>query len=157
MTATENALDLARTRAAEWRDMTDRIKRVLVDRLELPIPHEWITDDQPLFGRGLELDSLDALELSMAIDQEFGTPVYEENTSQFGSVSAFLRYLLQKQAELPPEEAQRLKEAIVERTGMSADAADAILARQATEAAEAPEAASATEATQATEPATPPA
>jgi acyl carrier protein len=104
-------------KATEWRDMTGRVKSVLVDRLELPIPADWITDDQPLFGRGLELDSLDALELSMAIDQEFGTPVYEENTSLFGSVSAFLGYLIQKQEELPPEEAQRLKALVIEKTG----------------------------------------
>ena len=106
-------------RAAEWGDITGRVKRVLTDRLELPIPHDWITDDQPLFGRGLELDSLDALELSMAIDQEFGTPVYEENTSLFGSVSAVLLYLLDKQRELPPEDAERLRQQILARTGPS--------------------------------------
>ena len=110
-------LAAAVAKATEWRDMTDRVKRVLVERLELPIPFQWITDDQPLFGRGLELDSLDALELSMAIDQEFGTPVYEENTSLFGSVSAFLGYLITKQEELPPDEAQRLKELALSKTG----------------------------------------
>jgi acyl carrier protein len=115
-TTTTNELDQAVAQAAEWRDMTNRVKKVLVDRLELPIPAEWITDDQALFGRGLELDSLDALELSMAIDQEFGTPVYEENTALFGSVSAVLLYLLDKQAELPPEEAARLREAILAAT-----------------------------------------
>lgn len=116
-TDTNTALEKATAQAAEWRDMTGRVKSVLVERLELPIPAGWITDDQPLFGRGLELDSLDALELSMAIDQEFGTPVYEENTSLFGSTSAFLDYLLQKQAELPPDEAQRLRAEIIEKTG----------------------------------------
>jgi acyl carrier protein len=121
MTITTDALDQAVAKAAEWRDMTTRVKKVLVDRLELPIPAEWITDDQALFGRGLELDSLDALELSMAIDQEFGTPVYEENTSLFGSVSAVLTYLLEKQNELPPEEAKRLKDAILAATGGPAD------------------------------------
>jgi acyl carrier protein len=114
---TDAAVAAAVAKATEWRDMTDRVKRVLVERLELPIPSDWITDDQPLFGRGLELDSLDALELSMAIDQEFGTPVYEENTSLFGSVSAFLGYLIQKQEELPPEEAQRLKALALSKTG----------------------------------------
>jgi acyl carrier protein len=120
-TPPEGTLEAAVAQATEWRDLTGRVKRVLVDRLELPIPYQWITDDQPLFGRGLELDSLDALELSMAIDQEFGTPVYEENTSLFGSVSAFLGYLIAKQEELPPEEAQRLKELALSKTGGAAD------------------------------------
>jgi acyl carrier protein len=121
-TTTSSELDQALAQAAEWRDMTTRVKKVLVDRLELPIPAQWITDDQALFGRGLELDSLDALELSMAIDQEFGTPVYEENTALFGSVSAVLTYLLDKQAELPPEEAARLREAIIQATGGDTEA-----------------------------------
>ena len=114
-------LQAAIATAAEWRQMTTRVKKVLVDRLELPIPYQWITDDQPLFGRGLELDSLDALELSMAIDQEFGTPVYEENTSLFGSVSAFLGYMLSKHAELPPEEAEQMRVAIMQKAGLSAE------------------------------------
>jgi acyl carrier protein len=114
-------LDAAIAKAAEWRQMTDRIKEVLVDRLELPIPYQWITDDQALFGRGLELDSLDALELSMAIDQEFNVPVYEENTSLFGSVSAFLGYMLSKQDELPPEEAARMRSMILEKAGLPTD------------------------------------
>jgi acyl carrier protein len=121
-TTTSSELDQALAQAAQWRDMTTRVKKVLVDRLELPIPAQWITDDQALFGRGLELDSLDALELSMAIDQEFGTPVYEENTALFGSVSAVLTYLLDKQAELPPEEAARLREAIIQATGGDTEA-----------------------------------
>jgi acyl carrier protein len=106
--AANGTLDAAIATAAQWRDMTDRVKRVLVDRLELPIPHQWITDDQPLFGRGLELDGLDALELRAAVDQEFGTSVDEEDTSLFGSVSAFVGYLIGRQEELPPQEAQRL-------------------------------------------------
>ena len=119
--APTSALDEAIAKSAEWRQMTDRIKEVLVDRLELPIPYQWITDDQALFGRGLELDSLDALELSMAIDQEFNTPVYEENTSLFGSVSAFLGYMLSKQDELPPEEAARMRAMILEKAGLPTD------------------------------------
>lgn len=98
-TTGNDPMEAALAHAAQWRDLTGRVKRVLVERLDLPIPPEWITDDQPLFGRGLELDSLDALELSMAIDSEFGTPVYEDNTSLFGSVSTFLGYLLAQQEE----------------------------------------------------------
>jgi acyl carrier protein len=93
---TNPTLDAAIATATEWRTMTARIKEVIVRRLDLPIPGDWITDDQPLFGRGLELDSLDALELSMAVDQEFNTPMYEESTAMLGSVSAFLDHMLAK-------------------------------------------------------------
>jgi acyl carrier protein len=98
--ASVTTLDQAIAKATEWQSMTARVKDVIVTRLDLPIPADWVTDDQPLFGRGLELDSLDALELSMAVDQEFGTPLYEENTSLFGSVSAFLSFMLTKRDQL---------------------------------------------------------
>jgi acyl carrier protein len=76
-----------------------RVKEIIVERLELPIPPEWITDDQPLFGRGLELDSLDALELSLAVDSEFDVTVYDDNVALFSSVSTFVGHLVaQRQA-----------------------------------------------------------
>lgn len=117
---TVDPLDVALAKAAEWRAMTGRLKAILVERLELPIPSDWITDDQPMFGRGLELDSLDALEISMAIDQEFGTPIYEEDTSLFGSVSAFLGYILRRSEELAPDEAQRLRDLVLSKAGTEA-------------------------------------
>lgn len=63
------------------------IKKMIVSRLDLPIEPEWITDDQPLFGRGLELDSLDVLELLVAIEAEYGVSLYDSDTSIFGSVA----------------------------------------------------------------------
>ncbi|MFI7588139.1 phosphopantetheine-binding protein [Spongisporangium articulatum] len=85
--------EAALAHAAHWQAMTSEIKAVIIDRLDLPVPPEWLTDDQPLFGRGLELDSIDALELSMAIDQKFHMPVYEDDMSIFGSVGSFLSHL----------------------------------------------------------------
>ena len=40
-----------------------RIKEVLVQSLRLPFPATEIADDVPLFGEGLGLDSIDALEI----------------------------------------------------------------------------------------------
>ncbi|MGN9836973.1 phosphopantetheine-binding protein [Nonomuraea sp. H19] len=64
-----------------------RIKELIVSRLDLTMDPEWITDDQSLFGRGLELDSLDFLELAVGIEVEFGVALYESQISVFGSVS----------------------------------------------------------------------
>ena len=49
-----------------------RLKEILIDSLMLDIDKELIMNDQPLFGRGLELDSIDALELSIGISTTFG-------------------------------------------------------------------------------------
>ena len=57
---------------AERQRLCSDVKKLIVDRLALDLNPEWITNDQPLFGRGLELDSVDSLELALAIEDEFG-------------------------------------------------------------------------------------
>ena len=76
-----------RQAASERRAVCEQIKSMIVSRLDLEVDPNWITDDQPLFGRGLELDSLDVLELYVAIESEFDVPLYDSEMSVFGSVS----------------------------------------------------------------------
>jgi len=76
--------------AAARRAECGRLRAIIVDRLALPIDPDWITDDQPLFGRGLELDSVDALELMVGIEDEFGAAITDDETDVFGSVNALL-------------------------------------------------------------------
>lgn len=59
-------------------ELAARLKRLIVDtlRLEGKSP-ESIGDDEPLFGSGLGLDSIDALELVVAIEREFQVAVPE--------------------------------------------------------------------------------
>ena len=50
-----------------------RLKRLIVESLHLEgLTPETIADDAPLFGEGLGLDSVDALELMVALEQEYG-------------------------------------------------------------------------------------
>lgn len=49
-----------------------RVRRVLIEALKLPLPPEQIELDAALFGTGLGLDSVDAVELVVAIETEFG-------------------------------------------------------------------------------------
>ena len=55
-----------------------RVKAAIVRSLHLPMPPEDIADDIPLFGTGLGLDSVDALELVLEIEREFGVKVTDE-------------------------------------------------------------------------------
>lgn len=80
-------IDRLRAQAAARQETCAQIKKMIVSRLDLEIDPEWITDDQPLFGRGLELDSLDVLELYVAIEAEFGVALYDSEMAVFGSVS----------------------------------------------------------------------
>ncbi len=52
-----------------------KIKEIIVSSLNLDIFPENISDDIQLFGQGLALDSLDALDLAVALEMEFGTPM----------------------------------------------------------------------------------
>lgn len=54
-------------------DLKLLLKQQIITALNLEdITPEDIVDDQPLFGEGLGLDSIDALELIMILDKEYG-------------------------------------------------------------------------------------
>ena len=54
-------------------DIEQEIARLLVETLHLEgVAADQIDPLQPLFGKGLSLDSLDMLELALAIEQKYG-------------------------------------------------------------------------------------
>ena len=56
--------------------LKERIKKMMVDNLMLQVSAEEIGDDLPLFGPGsLGLDSVDALQLVVALDKNFGLKI----------------------------------------------------------------------------------
>ena len=56
--------------------LRERIKNLMVENLMLQVTAADITDDQPLFGPGsLGLDSVDALQLVVALDKNFGLKI----------------------------------------------------------------------------------
>ena len=57
-------------------NLYDRVKIMMVKAVRLKISPESIKNDQPLFGAwGVGLDSLDALELVVALEKEFGVRI----------------------------------------------------------------------------------
>ena len=72
-------------------ELRTTIKRLLVTELNLKgRDPESIEDDAPLFGAGLGLDSLDALQLAMSIEEQLGVriPEGDEARAIFQSVRA---------------------------------------------------------------------
>lgn len=56
--------------------LKDKIKSLMVENLMLQVTTAEIGDDQPLFGPGsLGLDSVDALQLVVALDKNFGLKI----------------------------------------------------------------------------------
>jgi len=74
-----------------------KIKEIIVSSLDLEdITVDDIDADSPLFGEGLGLDSIDALELGMAIRKAFGISFSknpEENKKIFHSVHSLADYV----------------------------------------------------------------
>jgi acyl carrier protein len=79
-------------------ELKAQIKQLIVDRLKLDVDPATIEDAQPLFGEGLGLDSIDALELVLGIEQEFGVKVEDEEMGQaaLSSVNALADFVTGK-------------------------------------------------------------
>lgn len=78
-------------------DLKLEIKKVIISSLELEdMKPENIVDSEPLFGAGLGLDSIDALELGIALKKKFGISFSAEssqNKKHFASVDALAAYI----------------------------------------------------------------
>jgi len=84
--------------------LVSTLKHLIISELDLrgKTPED-ILDDAPLFGSGLGLDSLDALQLSVAVEERFGVqlPDGEEAKEIFASVSALANFIHRAKDEVP--------------------------------------------------------
>src|SRR5688500_11595829 len=72
-------------------DLKHKLKELLIERLKFEdMTPEDIGDEEPLFDGGLGLDSIDALEIVVMLETEFGIKVKNEASarSHFKSVSS---------------------------------------------------------------------
>lgn len=78
------------------------LKELIIDALMLEdLNVDDIGDDEPLFVEGLGLDSIDALELAMAIDKRYGVRIKaddEQNKQIFSNVRSLAEYVGQHRA-----------------------------------------------------------
>jgi acyl carrier protein len=58
-------------------DTATKLKGLLVKELNLNIKPEEITDEMPLFGEGLGLDSLDAVEIVVILKKNLGVTIVD--------------------------------------------------------------------------------
>ncbi|MEZ4227925.1 MAG: phosphopantetheine-binding protein [Polyangiaceae bacterium] len=78
-----------------------KIKELMIRELDLSdLQPGGIDDESALFGDGLGLDSLDALQLAIALEEEFevSIPEGDEAKAIFASVSAIARHIQQQRA-----------------------------------------------------------
>ncbi len=73
-----------------------RLKHLIVEVLRLDdVRPEDLADDEPLFGNTLQLDSIDALELVVRLEKEFGLKIgsSEESKRALQSIATLAAYV----------------------------------------------------------------
>jgi acyl carrier protein len=80
---------------------TNELKTNIIESLKLQdITPEQIEDDAPLFGAGLGLDSIDALELVVMLEKHYGIVIkdIEEGRPAFRSVRTLADFIDKKRS-----------------------------------------------------------
>ena len=81
-------------------ELIQDVKQLIIERLKLEeIAAEDIDTDAALFGEGLGLDSIDALELVIGLEKEYGVsiPDAEVGKKVFQSVRTIAQYIVDNQ------------------------------------------------------------
>ncbi len=76
--------------------LEDELKQVIIDELKLEdVEADEITDEDMLFGEGLGLDSLDAVELVVVLKKKYGVDLEDMDKAReaFTSVKTLADYI----------------------------------------------------------------
>jgi acyl carrier protein len=84
-----------------------QVKAAIVRCLHLPMAPQDIADDVPLFGEGLGLDSVDALELVLELEREFGIKVTDDQLGKrvLRTVNTIVELIEQTKGQAPAAQA----------------------------------------------------
>ena len=74
----------------------NKFKEELIRRLNLPYRPDDLHEDISLLGAGLGLDSLDALEIVLCVENCFGVKIPDENTAVLRSINTIVDYVLEQ-------------------------------------------------------------
>lgn len=84
-------------------ELKQKLKKMIIEELQIEdITPEEIDDDAPLFGEGLELDSLDAVELVVQLQVYFGVEIknIEEGRPALKSINTLAEFIKAKQIDV---------------------------------------------------------
>ena len=79
--------------------LKSELKQLIIETLRLEdVKLDDIVDDAPLFGDGLGLDSVDALEIVVALEKTYGVIIEDEEVGKeaFASIDVLADFVLEK-------------------------------------------------------------
>lgn len=87
-------------------DLKRKLKELLIERLKFEdMTPDDIPDEEPLFAGGLGLDSIDALEIVVMLESEFGIKVKNETSARdsFRSIATLAEFVGAKLSAEQPQ------------------------------------------------------
>jgi acyl carrier protein len=73
-----------------------KLARLIVDTLNLELDLDCLEAETALYGEGMGLDSIDILEVALAVSQQYGVTLHaddENNTEIFSSIRSLSGYI----------------------------------------------------------------
>ena len=87
---------------SDMQDLKYELKKQIIQELNLQeIKPEDIVDDAPLFGDGLGLDSIDALELVVLMEKYHGVKILDETVGKkvLASINSMAEYIVEENSK----------------------------------------------------------
>jgi acyl carrier protein len=92
----DNVSPLRRSAPAGDPKLTAEVAGLIVEALNLEVAPGDIDPQQPLYGEGLGLDSIDILEIALVVSKQYGVQLKadsQENQRIFGSLQQLVDYI----------------------------------------------------------------
>lgn len=86
----------------EIQELKQQLKNQIIEFLNLtPLTPSEIKDDEPLFGEGLGLDSIDSLELIVLLKREYGIIIQDpkEGRKILVNINTIVDYIVQQRTK----------------------------------------------------------
>lgn len=77
-------------------EYVDRLKQILIESLDLDLHADEIDEDEPLFGVGLGLDSIDALQLVLGVEAGYDVSLPPDDLMIYRSINTIADYLIKE-------------------------------------------------------------